>query len=614
MGSTQKFYFTEVLPMSKLKDRKDTPQEFKWNSTTIFATDEAWQKSFDELPASLNKIEAYKGRLQESAETLLDCLTLSYKLHTSTMKLYLYARFKQDEDTTNSFYLGMADKAESINTRFKTIISFIDREIIDLGQEKLNTYMNTNNNLKIYKHHFDNLLRLKNHILSTEIEEILAKASEVGQAPQGVFNMINDADIIFKEAVDSNNKKHEINHTNYSSLMEQTDRTLRENAFNNFIDSYIAQKNTLATAYSFNVKNNLFEANVRKHESALDSSLSNYNIPTTIYKNLIDTVSNNLHGFHRYVDMRKKYLNYDNMQMWDMSVPIVKDANTQISWEDAKTNVIEGLAILGEEYQSLIKKVFDENWIDVYGNKGKRSGAYSWSTYGLKHPYILMNYDNTMYDMFTLAHEVGHALHSHYTETNQPAVYGSYGIFLAEVASTVNEALLMNHLLNTTTDKTQRSYLLNHFIRQFVGTFFYQTMLAEFEKTTHEMAEQGKPLTPDLLSGLYHGLLTKYYGSNITINEKAGYHWSRIPHFYRSFYVYQYATGFSASIVLSKKIQEEGTPAVEKYLNLLKSGCKDYPVDLLKEAGVDMTTTKPIKDALKIFDELLDKFEEANQN
>jgi len=297
--------------------------------------------------------------------------------------------------------------------------------------------------------------------------------------------------------------------------------------------------------------------------------------------------------------------------MWDMTVPIVKNANTHMNWKDAKTTVIEGLGALGAEYQALVKQGFDNGWVDVYGNKGKRSGAYSWSTYGFKHPYVLMNYDDTIDDMFTLAHEMGHALHFYYTQANQSVVYGSYSMFLAEVASTVNEALLMNHLLNTTTDKTQYNYLLNYFIQQFVGTFFRQTMFAEFEMIAHDMAEQGDPLTAESLSKLYRSLCEKHYGTGVTLSEKSDYHWSRIPHFYKTFYVYQYATGFAASMALSKKIRDEGAPAVEKYLNLLKSGCSDYSTNLLKEAGVDMTSPEPIKDALVIFEDLLDRFEKS---
>jgi len=600
--------------MSKLKNRKETPQEFLWNTTTIFATDEAWQKSHDKLPASINKIEAYEGKLGESAETLLDCLTLSNELQVEESKILLYAKFKQDEDMTNPFYQAMADKAEKLDTNFWAAISFIAPEIISLGQDKINTFMNSNDDLKVYKQYFDNLLRLENHTLSPEIEKLLIKSSQVGQAGHNIFTKLNNTDLVFKDAKDSNGVNHEVNHANYSALMENTDRTLRENTFNSYTDAYIANKNTIATAYNYAVKDILLAAEVRKYDTTLDASLSEFNIPTSIYKNLINTVNDNIHIFHRYLGIRKNILKYDNLQMWDITVPIVENANTQMNWEDAKTTVIEGLAILGEEYQELLKKGFNENWVDVYGNKGKRAGAYAWGRFGFKHPYVLMNYDDTINGMFTLAHEMGHALHFHYAFTNQPAVYASYSVFTAEIASTVNEALLINHLLKTTTDKTKSKYLLNYFIQQFVQTFFRQAMLAEFEIKAHEMAEAGNPLTAESLSELYESILEKHNGTNITPNEKAKYQWSRIPHFYRNLYVYQYSTGFVASLMLAKKIQEEGAPAVEKYLNLLKSGCKDYPVDLLKEAGVDMTSTEPIKDALKIFEELLDKFEETHQN
>jgi len=595
----------------ELKHRSEVAPESKWNLTTIFTSDEAWQNSFDALAASLNQIETFSGRLGESAESLLSCLALLYELQVDTYRLYLFSHLKKDEDTTNSFYQGMADNAASLNTKFQAAISFIEPEIIAIGQEKINVYMDTNDGLKIYRQFFDNILRLKNHILTSDNEEILAKADEIGQASQNIFTMLNNADIVFAKAADSNGNEHEVNHASYSALMEKPDRTLRKNTFHNVIDAYIAQKNTIATAYSHSVKANLFTAGVRKYGSALDAALSVYNIPKAIYKNLIDTVSDNLHIFHRYLGIRKRCLKYDELHMWDMSVPIVENANTYMSWPDAKTIVTDGLAVLGPEYQDLLRKGFSEGWVDVYGNKGKRSGAYSWSTFGFKHPYVLMNYDDTIDDMFTLAHEMGHAMHYHYSHATQPVMYSSYSMFLAEVASTVNEALLMNHLLSTTTDKIQYNYLLNYFIQKFVGTFFRQTMLAEFEMLTHEMAEQGKPLTADTLSQLYRNLLTKHNGTGLNIDDKAGYHWSRIPHFYRTFYVYQYATGFAASMALSKKIRNEGAPAVEKYLNLLKSGCKDYSTNLLNEAGVDMTSPEPIKDALVVFEDLLDRFEKS---
>jgi len=598
--------------MSALKTRGQIATEFKWNLAAVFPSDEVWQDNFNCVAAKLESIDTYKGKIGNCAESLLTCLTSSEKLRVEVGKLYVYANLKKDEDTAKSEYQGTADKAAGLSVKYSAAISFIEPEIIALGREKINSFMKTLDALQIYKHYFDDLFRKQKHVLSPKEEAIMAKAKEVGQAAYNIFGMINNADMTFAKAVDSNGVEHEVTHGRFGSIMQGYDRTLRENTFNSILDGYEAQKNTIAETYNHSVKNDLFVAGARNYESALDAALSNYNIPKEIYKNLVNTVSDNLHLYHRYIDIRKKCLNYDELHLWDMSVPIVENADTFMNWEDAKSTVIDGLAALGQDYQALVKKGFDEGWIDVYENKGKRSGAYSWGAYGFPHPFVLMNYDNTISDMFTLAHEMGHALHTHYTHAYQPPVYGSYTIFLAEVASTVNEALLMNYLLEITTDKTKYNYLLNYFIQQFVGTFFRQTMFAEFEMLTHEMAERGESLNVGSLSKLYRNLSEKHYGLGVVINDKADYTWSRIPHFYRAFYVYQYATGFTAAIALSKRIREEGVSAVEKYFNLLKGGSSDYSVNLLREAGIDMTSPEPFKEVLSVFEDLLDKFERAN--
>ena len=598
--------------MPQLKTRAQVAPEHKWNLTTIFKSDTIWQECFDQFAIDFEKMKAYEGKLGDSAENLFICLDEDCKLEVTCHQLFVYAHLKKDEDTANPFYQGMADKIAGLLVKYQAATSFIRPEIIAIGQDRVGMYINEDGRLEMYRQFFDDIFRAQKHTLSPDKEELLAKAGEVGQASSNIFSMIDNADIIFANATDSNGVEHEVTHGRYSGLMENTDRTLRKNVMSSVLDAYIAQKNTIAEAYNFSVKNDMFKADARNYASSLDAALCNFNIPKEIYTNLIDTVSDSLHLYHRYIEIRKRCLGYDEIHMWDLSVPIVENANTFINWEDAKTAVVDGLGALGEEYQRLVKQGFDNGWVDVYENKGKRSGAYSWGAYGLPHPFVLMNYDDTIDDMFTLAHEMGHALHSYYSYANQPVVYGYYSMFLAEVASTVNEALLMEHLLNTTKDKTKYNYLLNYFIQQFVGTFFRQTMFAEFEMLAHEMAEQRKPLNSESLCNLYRGLCEKHYGAGVVIDEKADYVWSRIPHFYRTFYVYQYATGFAAAMALSKKIREEGAPAVERYLKLLKSGSKDYSVNLLKEAGIDMSTSAPIKDALDVFEGLLDRFEEVN--
>jgi len=598
--------------MSKLKTREQVAQEFKWNLATAFASDAAWEAGFHSLSASLGSIKVYEGTLGESSNNLISCLETVIELEGNCRRLYVYAHLKKDEDVTNPIYQGMADRVASLVAKCDAATSFLRPEIIAIGQDRVNAFVMQDTRLEVYSHLFDDLFRTQKHTLSPDNERLLAKAYEVGQAASSIFGMIKNADMAFPNATDGNGIEHEVTHGRYGLLMENADRTLRKNVFDTIANTYIAQKNTIAESYNFSVKNDMFMAEARNFGSSLEASLSGYNIPTEIYKNLISTVGDSIHLYHRYLDLRKKCLKYDELYMWDMNVPLMENADTHMSWEDAKTTVVAGLGLLGSDYQALVKNGFDEGWVDVYENKGKRSGAYSWGAYGFPHPYVLMNYDDTIDDMFTLAHEMGHALHTHYTHTNQPFIYGHYSFFLAEVASTVNEALLMDYLLNNTTDKTKYNYLLNYFLRQFVGTFFYQTMLAEFELLTHEMAENGEALNAESLCNLYRKLCEKHYGSGVIIDDKAGYIWSRIPHFYRAFYVYQYATGFTAAMALSKKIREEGEPALEKYLSLLKSGAKDYPINLLKEAGVDMTSPAPIKDALAIFEDLLDRFEKAN--
>ncbi|MCL2396799.1 MAG: oligoendopeptidase F [Defluviitaleaceae bacterium] len=601
--------------MPELKTRDQIAPEFKWNLTTLYESDDAWQAAFDVAGAYADAIKANEGKLGASAENLLACLTQRYEISGHLSRLILYSHLKHDEDTANPVYQGMRDKARGLTTKLQAAASFITPEIIAIGEDAVNALAEGCDGLKVYRHYFHDLFREEKHVLSPDKEEIMAKASEIGDAAQSIYTMINNADMAFGKAVDSQGVEHEITHGQYGRLMESADRTLRKNTFDTYYAAYAAQKNTLAEAYNYSVKNDLFVADVRNYDSALDEALSGDNIPKEIYKNLVDSVNANLPLFHRYLALRKKCLGYDQLHMYDMRVPIVENADTFMDWENAKTAVVDGLAALGPDYQALVRLAFDSGWVDVYENKGKRSGAYCWGVYGAAHPYVLMNYNDTMGDMFTLAHEMGHALHSHFTHKTQPAPYGSYTIFLAEVASTVNEALVMEHLLNTTVDKTKYNYLLNYFIQQFVGTFFRQTMFAEFEMIAHEMAERGEPLNADSLGKLYRGLMDKHFGDGgVVLDDQINCEWSRIPHFYRAFYVYQYATGFAAAMAFAKKIREEGQSAVEKYLAFLASGSKDYSINLLKEAGLDMVSPQPINDAMKIFEDLLDRFDKANFN
>ncbi|MCL2854910.1 MAG: oligoendopeptidase F [Defluviitaleaceae bacterium] len=601
--------------MSELKTREQVPAEFKWNLTTVCKTDGEWESRLEAATAQIAKVKAFEGKLGESGASLLACLQAQDALQQEGYQLYLYAALKYDEDTANAQYQGMRDKMRGAAVQMQASTSFLEPEIIAIGEDKVKGFAASTPGLELYNHMLHDIFRKQAHILSPDKEELLAKAGEIGGAPNSIYRMIIQTDMVFGKAKDSNGEEHEVTSGRFGSLMQSTDRTLRRNVHELYYDTYIKQKNTIAEAYNYSVKNDNFQADARNYQSALEAALSYNNIPVSIYKNLVDTVGKNMHIFHRYLDLRKRCLGVDKLEFCDIYAPIVKDADVKMNWDEAKTAVLEGVAALGKEYQDLIQKSYDENWIDVYENKGKATGAYSWGTYGLPHPFVLMNYDDTIGDMFVLAHEMGHALHTYYTCANQPHVYGDYTIFLAEVASTVNEALVMEHMLKNTdpkTEKTKYLYLLNEFLEGFKGTVFRQTMFAEFEMITHEMTKEGKPLNSETLNQLYKDLLTKYFGDHIVIDDRIVYEWSRIPHFYRAFYVYQYATGYCSAMALSKAIHEDGAPAVEKYLGLLKGGSSDYSVELLKKAGVDMTTPQPIQAAMDVFESLIDRFEKAN--
>jgi len=597
--------------MNEIKTREQTAPQYQWDLTHLFESDEKWRECFNNYKASMKDIKSYEGKLNKDASNLLGGLTAYHISYQTCAKTYVYAKFKLDEDTTNSKYQGMLSSVKTLWADFEAITSFMQPEIISIGLDKINEFITNDNRLETYKHYFNDLFRKQKHVLSHDMEELLKKATAVGEGFSSVFDNAAKTDMTFEKAKDSNGLEHEVTNANYIMLMEHPDRTLRKNVHDSLLGSYAARKNTIAETYNYAVKNSMFQADARKYSSTLEASLFENNIPTGIYTNLINTISESLPIYHRSLKLRKKFLKYDELHTWDMRNPILENAKTFVSYEEAKTMVVEGANALGKEYQAVIKQGFDNGWVDVYENKGKDPGAYCWGAYGTKHPYVLMNYNNTVRDMFTLSHEMGHAAHSYYTYTNQPAVYGGYPTFLAEVASTVNEALLIEHLLNTTTDKEKLSYYLSCFIQNFESTFFRQAMFAEFEMLAHEAAKKGSPLNAESLSKLYKSICTKYYGNEVVLNEKNDYEWSRIPHFYRVFYVYQYSTGFSAAMSLSKKIREEGQPAVDNYLNFLKSGKKDYPINLLKQAGVDMTTSAPIKDALNIFESLLDRLEES---
>ncbi len=583
--------------------RNEIKEEFKWKITDMFPDDRAWERELETVNKDIEKFSLNK---EVTLKNLYALLQNRDSLIRRVEYLYVYAGLRANEDSTNSFYQAMNDRAEGLITLSSSATAFVEPEILALDEKALLTELEKEP-LSLYDHYIRDILRNREHILSKDKEELLAGFYEVGSAPSNIFYMIDNADMVFPEITDSKGEKHTLSHGTYISYLESSDRALRKSAFEAYYDTYYKQKNTLAAVYTSSIKKDIAYSRARNYNSSLESMLFANNIPTSVYKSLIETVNKHLHLMERYVKLRKKRLGVDELHFYDLYTPIVDNADTSKTYEEAKAEVLKACKPLGEEYVTTLEKALNtEGWVDIYENHGKRSGAYSWGAYGC-HPFVSLNYNNKVDSMFTLAHEMGHAMHSHYTWSNQPFVYGDYTIFVAEVASTVNEALLMEHLLKTTEDKTFKAYLINYFMEQFRGTLFRQTMFAEFELIAHEKIEGGEALTFDSLNEIYLDLNKKYFGSEIVYDEKIAWEWARIPHFYTAFYVYQYATGYSAAIALSQSILNN--KGAEKYLEFLKSGSSKYSIDLLKGAGVDMTSPKPIEDALKVFEGLLTEFE-----
>lgn len=599
---------SEQSKVKKLPSRSEIKVEDTWKLEDIFTSDDAWEKEFEEVKALIPQMEKFKGKLGESAQTLYDALQEQDELTMRVSKLYTYAHMRYDQDTTNSFYQGLNDRIKTLYTQIASALSYVTPEILSIEESKIKQYMAEHKELKLYAHALDEITRERPHILSESEEALLAQASEVLGSSSNTFGMLNNADLEFPSIKDENGEEVEITHGRYIRFLESSDRRVREEAFKAVYETYGKFKNTFASTLSGTVKKDNFSARVRHYNSARHSALSTNNIPEEVYDNLVKTVNDNLHLLHRYIDLRKKVLGIEELHMYDLYTPLVKDVKMEVTYEEAKDYILKGLKPLGEDYLNVLKEGFENRWVDVHENKGKRSGAYSSGTYGTN-PYILMNWQDNVNNLFTLAHEFGHSVHSYYTRKTQPYPYGDYSIFVAEVASTCNEALLNDYLLKTIDDEKQRLYLLNHYLEGFRGTVFRQTMFAEFEHDVHVRAQNGEPLTPELLTKLYYDLNKKYFGDNLVIDEEIGLEWARIPHFYYNYYVYQYATGFSAAAALSKQILEEGDAAVERYVGFLKSGSSDYPIEVLKKAGVDMTTSQPIEEALAVFEEKLTEME-----
>ena len=595
--------------IEKLPARSEIAEADKWALEDLFLTDADWEAAVKQLEEQLAQLKGYAGKVSASADALYAYLTLADETENLFEKVLVYSNEKMHEDMGNSTYQGYAAQAQAAATHLSAAEAFFEPELLAMEESRLQGFFKEDPKLEKYRLLIDRIWRRKEHTLSAAEEEILAKTYEMATAPDDIFSMFNDADAKFGTIRDENGKEVELTHGRFGGFMESSDRRVRKEAFEALYQTYDQFRNTLAATYSANVKKAKFYADVRKYPSALAAALASGNIPTEVYDNLIETVHRFLPAMYRYVALRKRALGVEELHMYDVYVPLVADQTKKILFAEAKEIVKRGLAPMGEEYVSHLEEGFDHRWIDVYENRGKRSGAYSWCAYGT-HPYVLLNYQGKLDDVFTLAHEMGHALHSWYSNANQPYVYSGYLIFVAEVASTCNESLLMQYLLKESKDKKEKAYLLNHFIDQFKGTLFRQTMFAEFEKITHEMYAKGESLTAERLCAVYMDLNRKYFGEEMVSDPQIALEWARIPHFYTEFYVYQYATGFSCAIALSKRILEMGEAGVADYMKFLKGGCSKDPIELLKMAGVDISTPKPVEDALQLFEELVSELEE----
>lgn len=589
--------------------RSEVPEALKWKLTDLYASDDLWEKEVDTIGSLSKKIADYAGKLGDSADTLLHFLKERDTLLQLMSRMYVYANQSYHQDTADAHYQAYAAKAESVRVEVSASLSFADPEILAIPEERIAKFYEEEPELEKYRRAIDVIMRERAHTLSTEEESILAAAGELAASPENIFSMFNNADIRFPYITDVEGNRIQITHANFIKFLNDKDRSLRKEAFRGVYHTYAKWGNTLAAVFVSNLKQERFYAKMRKYPSVCAMHLSDGNIPEAVYDNLIETVHRHLPDLHRYMALRKKILGVEHLHMYDLYVPLVAEVDQKISYEEAKETVAKALAPMGKAYTDILREGYENGWIDVAANANKRSGAYSWGAYGT-HPYVLLNQQDDLESMFTLAHEMGHAIHTYHSDKAQPFTYAGYLIFVAEVASTCNECLLNHYLLSQEENGDKRNYILNHYLESFRTTLFRQTMFAEFEKIVHEKTAQGESLTMEDLNRIYHDLNVLYYGPDVVVDSEIDYEWMRIPHFYTAFYVYQYATGFSAAVAFSKKILEEGQPAVDRYVKeFLSGGCAKDPIDLLAAAGVDMSTPKPVDDALGVFAKYLDEFE-----
>ena len=591
---------------NKIRERSEIPQEDKWAIEDLYPTDEAWEAELATVAADKEYLASFDGKL-ENAEHLLAFLTREEELNVKADRLGNYCMRKSDEDTRNATYQAMQGKFMSEMVALGAATSFDTPQIMAIEEGILESFYQLCPQLERYRRYLTELRRRKAHTLSEAEEKLLAAAGEMSQTPDNIYGAFADADMKFADAVDGEGKHHPLTQGTFVRLEESADRILRKSAYENLYDGFGNFRNTAAAILNAQNKQLKFFAEARKYATAFERSLDRTNVPTSVYDNLIEAVHQNLDKMHRYVRLRKKLLGVEELHFYDIYTPLVADVDKEIPYVDAKETICKALAPLGEGYRTILQEGFENRWIDVYQNVGKRSGAYSAGA--AVHPFVLMNYSGSLDSQFTLAHEMGHAIHSYLSNKHQNPMDADYVIFVAEVASTCNEALLMEYLLSKTTDKRERAYLINHFLDQFKGTIYRQTMFAEFERNIGAMVARGETLTAEVLCGEYKRLNELYYGPDMVVDDRIAMEWARIPHFYYNYYVFQYATGYAAAIAISRKILAEGEPAVRDYLTFLSGGCSKSPIELLKGAGVDMTGPEPVNDALALFGQLLDEME-----
>ena len=596
--------------VSSLPVRDKIEDKYKWDLTHIYKNDEEWEKEFKWIESDISGYERFKGILSKSSDNLLKCFQFDDAIGMKLEKLYLYAMLSKDSDMRVTKYQAMEERIKSLHSKAAAAGSFIRPELLQIPDKTLLQMVKSNEELNLYRHTINDLLRTKTHTLSKEQEQLLALSSEITQTPYNTYSMFTNADIKFPKISDDSGKDIEISHARYYASMYSKDREFRQRAFENYYKPFLQYANTFSSLFNGNLKTNIFNSVARKYKSALEAALDKFNIPVSVYKNVIDTANNNLKPLHRWAALKKELLGIKELHPYDAYVTLFNNINElKYPYDKAKEIVLDSLKPLGEEYLGILNTAFNNRWIDVYETQAKRSGAYSSGTTFGVHPYVLLNWTDLLNDVFTLTHEMGHNMHSHFTGVSQPYPYANYSIFLAEVASTFNESLLLDHLISNASAREDKLYFLEKYLNNITLTFYRQVMFAEFEMIVYEKTESGIALTPDILCELYGSLYLKYWGPEMVVDDEERYTWARVPHFYYNFYVYQYATGFSASEVLARKVKTEGKPAVEKYLNFLKAGSSNYPINILKDAGVDMSSPEAVLSTTQKMNELLNEVE-----